>query len=539
MYFWSTTNATNATPHLGDINATNPCGETPNISDEPCNLGSLALSRFFKKVGNNWVFMWDEYREAVKTAIRFMDDILDWNVFPHPDITRMAMSTRKLGLGVMGYADALAMLKIPYDSQDAVDWGSAVAQFNAEVSLETSMSLARSKGPYPAYESATKVTKEKFPWCRNSTRTSIAPTGTIALLADASSSIEPHYALEWERTTGEGIKLKEKIPVSEMIGDFVPKVAEEINYTWHVKHQAAWQKYTDLGVSKTINMPKSATVQQISDAYALMWKLGCKGGTVFRDGCRDEQVLRKSEPTTLYLAKDKEATEEDLKAFAEKYIDGLQRYMVLPKPTSNRKKLPKERTGSTVKFSIGGTKGFLTANAYEDGTLGEIFIVIDKDGSTIAGMMNSFAMTFSTALQNGTPLETLVKLHKNSVFEPRGMTGDKDVPNCTSIPDYIVRKLEIKFLGGKTAEDREEDDKIIALLRPFPIRHKPILTNPDRPKFTEGNATTLPKEAWIGEYPEKSGKGLTGQFCPDCGTELIREGSCMRCTKPGCGFSKC
>jgi ribonucleoside-diphosphate reductase alpha chain len=504
MLFFDAINRWNATPHLGDINATNPCGETPNLNNEPCNLGSSVLFRFLYKAANGtWQFAWDAFKQRVKEMIRFLDDILDWNLFPHPDITKMSLATRKLGLGVMGYADLLAIMRIPYDSNDGVNFGREVMRVIANEALYESISLAHKKGPYPAFEEG--KSPSWAPWCRNSTRTSIAPTGTISLLADCSSGIEPHFALEWDRTTNEGIKLKEKIQVAEYLdGGFVPKIAQDIELEWHIKHQAAFQQHTDLGVSKTINLPNNATVHDISKAYQLMWQYKCKGGTVYRDGCRDEQVLV-SKKTNVYTVGQKTYTEADLAKKLEENWKKARESSVMKIPdasVSTRRKLAPERKGTTKKFKIGGTKGYVTANEYDDGTLAEIFIVIDKQGSTLDGFLDAFARTFSMSLQYGTPLGELVKLHKGSRFEPYGITGDPAIPNCASIVDYVVRWLEIKYA--------KPSDTITVVTQA-------VLEIPNTPH-------------------ERSG---TGSFCPDCGCELYRSEGCMKCPGFGCGFSKC
>lgn len=459
MLFDDVMNRANATPHVGRVNATNPCGEVPNLSDEPCNLGSLALRRFVTRSADGFAIDWSKLEYYTRLATRYLDDVLDWNSFPHPDIDFMSRHTRKLGLGVMGWADLLALLHIPYDTQDAVDLASQLWGKCAVWALEESVVLGRTKGLYPAYDSARSPSWA--PACRNSTRTSIAPTGTISLIADCSSGIEPHFALEWERTTNEGIKLQERIPVWDDLNGFVPKTANDVSIEWHVKHQAAFQAHTDLGVSKTINLSNSATVADVSEAYRLMWESGCKGGTVFRDGCRSEQVLV-SKTKSVYLTDS------------------------APVSVPARRKLPKRRKGETTKFRIGQVEGYYTANTYADGTLGELFVTLDKEGSAINGFIDAWAKTFSVALQWNTPLVDLVRLHSYSRFEPNGMTGDADVPICTSIVDYIVRDLERKFLKEPT---------------------------------TEGSAS--------------------GFYCPDCGSELIRQSGCMTCSGSGCGYSKC
>lgn len=472
MFFWTTANRTNATPHLGDINATNPCGETPNLNNEPCNLGSLALLRFVNRDRRR--VDWDKLKNYAALATRFLDDILDWNTFPHPDITHMARATRKLGLGVMGWADMLALLRIPYDTQDAVDLGEEVMKTINETARQTSLDMARTKGTYPAYD----PTKSPAwaPASRNSTGTSIAPTGTISIIAGCEPSIEPHYALERTRTTNEGLKLTERI--SDWLGDlggFVPKTANEIPLVWHVKHQAAFQRHTDLGVSKTINLPNTATVADVSNAYRLMWESGCKGGTVFRDGCRSEQVLVASAKSV--------------------YATGGG-----DKPA--RRKLPAECDTKRYKFRVGGTKGYLHVGLFDDGTPGEIFIRASLQGSTVSGMLDAWCMCFSNALQRGTPLADLVRLHKGSRFEPAGPTGNEEIPIASSIPDYVVRLLELRFLKPKTPA--------------------PSANGNSRDSVTVEQAQVR-----------------SGQLCPDCGVELVLRAGCLTCVRAGCGFTRC
>lgn len=477
MLFWDTINRFNATPHLGDINATNPCGETPNLNNEPCNLGSLAVVRFLRGLGKKAKVAWDELKHWVRVVTRFMDDILDANKFPHPDITQMALATRKLGLGVMGWADLLALSHIPYDCQDAVDLADELMRTINDTALDESLALAREKGPYPAWEQAPHEVKKRFPAARNSTRTSIAPTGTIAIIADVWGSIEPHYAIDCTRTTHEGIVMNDGIPlwVRDRLGGFVPKIASEIDWRWHIRHQAAFQKHTNLGVSKTINMPKESTVQDVSDAYQMMWETECKGGTIFRDGCRDEQVLVK----------------KDKSVYA------------IPQPT--KVKLPDELDTRRKKFRIGGVKGYIHAGLM-DGRVVEVFIRSAQQGSTVGGMLDAWCMAFSSALQNGQPLEDLIRLHRHQRFEPNGFTGDQEIPSCTSIPDFVVQWLALRFL-------------------------KPAPTN---------RVTALAPE--LGSIPAANGAMKShgsGRMCPDCGTELRVDANCYVCPRPDCGFSQC
>lgn len=487
--FWDTINQHNATPHLGDINATNPCGETPNLNDEPCNLGSLAVVRFLEGVGRSAKINWGRLKEYVRRAIRYMDDILDRNIFPHPAITKMALSTRKLGLGVMGWADLLALMHVPYDSQEAVNLGGELMSTINETALNESVRIAKEKGPYPAYEGGTPETKENFPWCRNSTRSSIAPTGTISMIAEVWGGIEPYFALNCERTTYEGIKMQDGVPnwVRQKLNgfaDFQPKVASEIDWPWHVLHQAAFQRHTDLGVSKTINMPNTATIKDVSDAYRMMWETKCKGGTIFREGCRKEAVLVKTEKRSVYSVGE-------------------------PAPAPAPSALPNEIPTVRKKFYIGGHKGYVHAGHLQ-GKVVEVFIRMANPGSTVDGMLNAWCINFSKALQRDEPLENMIKLNKNHRFDPAGFTGDKDIPSCTSIPDFIVRWLELRF------------------------QFNSVMT------YTFPGEVIIDKNKVVDYLNGAGGKPAgTGEICPQCGTELIRAEGCLRCPDGRCGWTRC
>lgn len=457
ILFPDTINKANINPHLGLIKATNPCGEVPNRCDEPCSLGSLSLPKYF--AGGNRDVDWKLLEEDAYTAFCFMDDILDRNEFPHPEITKAAFLTRRLGLGVMGWANLLALMHIHYDTQKAVDLGGRVMKLISDVSLQASIDLAKVKGPYLGYDPV----KTNGPFCRNETRTSIAPTGTIALIANVFGSIEPFFALEWDRTTQEGIKMKERISCWKELEGFVPKTANEVSPEWHVKHQAAFQKHTCLGVSKTNNLPNSATVEDVSKIYKMMYASGCKGGTIFRDGCRSEQVLVSKKTTSVFAINQ----------------------------TPSRRKMPSERQSITHKFRVSGTECFLTVGFFEDNkTPGELFLRASKMGSTISGILDTWAITFSLALQSSTSLETLCKHHAGTRFEPHGPTDNPNIPVCTSIPDYVVRWMYSKFIANKKA---------------------------DEVKTSEGS----------------------GIYCPECDKEVIYQSGCLVCINKSCNWSRC
>lgn len=279
VYFVTSAERDNPTPQLGILSGTNPCGEVPLLNNEPCNLGSINLRRLYNQ---DTVIDYGLLEKITRLSVRYLDDVLDRNHFPVSAVSDAAFLTRKLGLGVCGWADLLALANIHYASSEATELLEKIMNTMRRVADEESYILAREKGSAPCFGAEGK---------RNATTLCLAPTGTIAILMGASSGIEPHYLRSWTRTTGDGHILTEQISVLEEIKDFIPQTAMEIPWEWHIAHQAAAQKHVDLAVSKTINMPFTATEEDIYNAYVLMWKSGVKGGTIYRDGCRDVQVL--------------------------------------------------------------------------------------------------------------------------------------------------------------------------------------------------------------------------------------------------------
>jgi ribonucleoside-diphosphate reductase alpha chain len=417
FYFIDEAERHNPTPHLGKLTTTNPCGEVPLLDNEPCNLGSINLRNIFNPdhINDDDKINWGKLEQITRTAVRFLDDILDANTFPDPAITDIAYKTRKLGLGVMGWADLLALLNIHYDSIYAVALAEDLMRTIQIWATDESIKLASKKGIYPGW-------KEGSPAQRNATVTCIAPTGTISILAGVSSGIEPHFRLKWTREMGDGTMLNEEADVLKDCNGFIPKTADEIPWEWHVKHQAAFQKYTDLAVSKTINLPNSATVEDVKNAYIMMWQLKCKGGTVFRDGCREQQVLRSVPEEPKIHIHDSE---------------------------TGRKRLPVDVDSKRHKFTVGEIEGYIHIGKYEDGNAGELFISAAKEGTTISGLLDALGILTSIALQRGITVSELSKKLQGVRFEPSGMTGNKDIPVATSVVDYIYRYLDLHFGDNK------------------------------------------------------------------------------------------
>lgn len=504
-YFIDTAERGNPTPWAGLLTGSNPCGEVPLLNNEPCNLGSINLGKFYQgyitdgKIDVHQSVNWKRLEQVARVATRYLDDVLDRNTFPDPDIHAAAIYTRKLGLGVCGFADLLALMNIDYESDEAVELGEKIMYFINMHSKMESIALAQEKGPAPCFADKvvfnTKtdiVTLDEKYSIRNATRTCIAPTGTIAILMNASSGIEPYFALENTRTMGDGTTFVEKPWTLENRDPWaaLPKTANEVSYEWHVKHQAAFQKHTDLAVSKTINMAESATPDDILQAYILMWKLGCKGGTVYRDKSRLNQVLKHI---------DSQYEEAQVDGFTLQYpadikigIDypvHLPSVSVANRTNGWRDGLGDEAPGLRHKFEVGGMEGYVHVGLYPDGQPAELFLDVSRQGSMVSGMMDWVGQVTSLAFQmahkDGTPFTKITEKWLGRKFEPSGFTGNPAIPRVESLADYLARWLHLKFAQqGQLLETTRQDT------------------------------------------------------CPDCGNHtLIHEGGCEHCTS--CGFERC
>jgi ribonucleoside-diphosphate reductase alpha chain len=325
LIFLDRINRDNPTPELAPIEATNPCGEMPLLPYESCNLGSINLSRMITRDGRRVEIDWPQLAETVHLAVRFLDDVIDQNRFPLKSIADLTHANRKIGLGVMGFADLLILLGVPYDSDDGLKLAEQLMRFVREESVAASQRLAHERGAFPEFPRSRLAARGKPPR-RNATTTSIAPTGTLSILAGCSSGIEPLYAVQYVRTAIDSVQLKEFHPLfirmakaagcwtasvrrtlgrQESIQDIraVPRelrrlfvTAHDIAPEWHIRMQAAFQRHTDNAVSKTINFPSSATVDDVKRSFLLAYHEDCKGITVYRSGSRERQVLACTDP---------------------------------------------------------------------------------------------------------------------------------------------------------------------------------------------------------------------------------------------------
>lgn len=316
ILFMDEVNRANPTPHLGLIQATNPCGEQPLLSYESCNLGSINLAQMVE----NGEILWDELKKTIETAVHFLDNVIDANQYPLPKIEEKTQKTRKIGLGVMGFADMLIRLEIPYNSQEALDMAGKLMSFISTTAREASLELGKIKGSFPAFKRS-RWDNEGYAAMRNATTTTIAPTGSISIIAGVSSGIEPLFAVSFQRDVLDGAKLLEVNPLFEEMArergiyseKLMMKIARkgslhglkeipddlqrifvttyEVDPVWQVRMQAAFQKHTDNAVSKTVNLPSDATHEDVKKVFILAHQLKCKGITVYRYGSKEKQVL--------------------------------------------------------------------------------------------------------------------------------------------------------------------------------------------------------------------------------------------------------
>ncbi len=313
-------NRANPTPQLGKISATNPCGEQPLLPYESCNLGSINLMKVLRKKEGRWEIDYKKLESLVRLGVRFLDNVIDMNKYPLPEIETTTKGNRKIGLGIMGFADMLVRLRVPYYSDKALEIGEGIMEFINSAAWEASMELAKERGAFPNIKGSVFDEEGKRP-VRNSTTTTIAPTGTLSIIAGCSSGIEPLYSLSYTRQVLNGTQLPELDPIFQEVAreegfysdelmnyvasggklserrdvpDYINKIfttAFQILPEDHIKIQAAFQKHTDNAVSKTINFSNKATSEDVRKAYLLAYKLGCKGVAVYRSGTREQQVL--------------------------------------------------------------------------------------------------------------------------------------------------------------------------------------------------------------------------------------------------------
>jgi ribonucleoside-diphosphate reductase alpha chain len=494
----------NPIPEIGQIEATNPCGEQPLLPNEACNLGSLNVSSFALRAESvEMTVDWDEMERVVRLAVRFLDDVIEMNPYPLEVIDKTVKANRRIGLGIMGWADLLFLLGIPYGSGAAIELADRLMSFVKDKAHDQSAKLAEERGPFPNWSHSIYRDIRSM---RNSTVTTIAPTGTISMIAGCSSGIEPIFALAFEHRVkqpdgervltfvnetferiarGEGWysdALKQEIARRGTIHGIpgVPEQAQhvfqtshEIGHEWHVRHQAAFQRYTDNGVSKTINLPNSASEEDVAGAYRLAWELGCLGITVFRDGCKGEQVLNVG-----VAAKADKASAAPAAGPA----------VVKPRPHSLK--------GSTYRMETPIGTAFITVNETPEGDPFEVFVQVGKGGSDTMAVAEALGRLISLALRMPSPLtprrrleEVISQLARIGGGSPMGFGPGK----ILSLPDALARTL---------------------------AEHLGQIQAPSAPA------------------PDAAAAKRVGDLCKECGqATFVYEEGCKKCLS--CGFNEC
>jgi ribonucleoside-diphosphate reductase alpha chain len=420
VVFLDSINKDNTTPHMGQIEATNPCGEQPLLPYEACVLGSINLSKMIK--GNE--IDWEKLGRTVQTAVRFLDNIIDVQYYPIPELERMHKGNRKIGLGVMGWADMLIKLGIPYNSDEAVKMTEEVMSFITDTSVKESIELAEEKGIFPNWEGS--VWQKKGIRIRNATTTTIAPTGSISIIAGCSSGIEPvfDFVTVQRRPVGEHkvihplyeewFKEHGDVRLGRIPPHFV--TAREIPYQWHIKMQAAFQKHTHNAVSKTINLPSKSTKEDVSEAFLLAHELGCKGITIYRDGSRKEQVISSTENKKA----DDLLSVLDAKRICVDTFEGK----------------------VYVNISLSSEKEPL-----------EVFISTPVE-TRYAEIYESFGRIFSVALRNSVPVKKLLsQLEK----------ANRKYGSVSSIPAALIRAFRMLGIDGSQIENCPDCSGVLVL----------------------------------------------------------------------------
>jgi ribonucleoside-diphosphate reductase alpha chain len=570
MQFDTTINRWHPCKNTSRINASNPCSEYMFLDDSACNLSSLNLMKFVAPGGD---FDVESFRHAVDTLIVAQEILVDNASYPTERIAENSHAYRPLGLGFANIGALLMSFGIPYDSDAGRDYAGAISAVMCGQAYLTSARVSASTGPFEGYpknadvfldviamhkEAVNRINGRHIPsdlfgaakscWAdalelgrehgyRNGQMTVIAPTGTIGFMMDCDTTgIEPDLALvKYKKLVGGGVIkiVNNTVPQALIRLGYSPEQVEQIvthidstgtiegapglkpehlavfdcsfrpqngvrsiHYMGHLKMMAAVQPFVSGAISKTINMPEECSVEDVMDAYIESWRMGLKSVAIYRDNSKSAQPLssgtgKGDKKSTMALAAVATATVEK----------------IVYRPV--RRKLPDERQALTHKFSIGGHEGYVTVGLYEDGTPGEVFITMAKEGSTISGLMDSFATAISYNLQYGVPLKFLVDKFGHVRFEPSGWTGNQTIPYAKSIPDYIFRWLGSKFLGAEYAAN---EAGATPQLRP---------TETDKQE-------SLPFQAVASDAPT----------CSECGGMMTRNGSCYKCENCG-GTSGC
>lgn len=508
IVFLDRLNRDNVVPTQGEIESTNPCGEQPLLPYESCNLGSINLVNMVKNKDGRVQVDYSKLKETVKKAVHFLDNVIDVNKYPLKEIDFATKQTRKVGLGVMGWADMLALMGLSYNSNEAVELAGNLMKFITENGRAKSIELAKERGAFPLFDESIFKGGPKL---RNATITTIAPTGTLSIIAGCSSGVEPTFAYVFIRNVMDGTEMIEVNPILKQVlvdrgvysDDLMKRIAQEgtlahileipedirrtfvcahdVSPLYHVKMQAAFQKYTDNAVSKTVNFSNDAKVEDVQEVYMLAYKLDCKGVTIYRDGSRNEQVLN------IGAVKKNDVPVKKTEAPIQKKPEFGK---IKPRPR------PEVTCGITERMKIGCGNLYVTVN-YDENGICEVFTSTGKAGGC-PSQSEATARLVSIALRSGISIDEILEQLRGircpSTIRHKGM-------KCTSCPDAIARII------------KKTNDMITAQKVPIRIIEE----------------ASVPEEPTVDEHPDR--------FCPECGSPLEHEGGCVSCRS--CGYSKC
>jgi len=520
LVFMDRINDDNPNPQLGVIESTNPCGEQPLLPYESCNLASINLARMVKYTDDDVKIDWDRLDRMIQVTVNLLDNVIDMNRYPIPEIEEMSKKTRRIGLGVMGFADLLIQMGIRYDSEDALDLADEVMARIREETHRASAALAEKRGVFPAWEGSIynqAGAGGQGHVMRNSAPTTIAPTGTISIIAGASSGIEPLFALSYVRTVMDNTRLVEANPYFEAVarqeGFYTEELMEQlvekgsletldvpqwvkevfrtshdISPEWHVRMQGAIQKHTDNSVSKTINFPNSATVGDVAEAYMLSYELGCKGITVYRDGSKAGQVLSTGETKH-------EATRQDLAGDESEEPSGYRAPRDRPRTTR----------GVTERVRTGHGNMYVTINFDEEDKPFELFGTLGKSGGCDSAQLEAISRLVSLALRSGIDPRHIIEQLRGITCCPAWDSGTL----VRSSPDAVALALE-RHLAGHEADSSQPAKA--------PVQME-LLGRPISGGHANGNGYTSVRK------------------CPDCNAPVVFQEGCLMCV--ACGWNKC
>ena len=531
IIFLDRLNRDNPCPKQGEIESTNPCGEQPLLPYEACNLGSINLVNHLKKTAGGYALDREKLEKTIRTAVHFLDNVIEVNQYPLPEIDQVTKLTRKIGLGVMGFADMLLYLGIPYDSDAGVAMAREVMELVQTVGHQASEDLAAVRGAFPLFGES--VYKDGKP-LRNATVTTIAPTGTLSIIAGVSSGVEPVFAYAYIRNVMDSTHLietngilKEELTRRGLYSEALMKAvveqgtlahvegipedmkrvfvcAHDVSPIWHVKMQAAFQAFTDNAVSKTVNFSNAATREDVAQVYRLAYQLGCKGTTIYRDGSRDEQVLNIGKVNDGKEGKTlPDHVEQTLDAACDSTACIMRNGSILPRPR------PDVTMGYTEKVKIGCGKLFITVN-YDEQGICEVFTNTGRAGGC-PSQSEATARLVSIALRSGVDSDEIITQLKG--IRCPSCIRQPGIP-VTSCPDAIAKAIE-KVMKAS------QGNRIPPCPPPMGPRKAAVVEGP------KGNLNPdmTPAEAKL------------AKFCPECGSPLEHEGGCVTCRN--CGYSKC